>query len=440
VSRRILGAVRLILFGFLLAPHPASAQPGISRCSTTGQSLLVQDVLEAHYLWYQFLPRVDAASYDSPDAYLDAVRYRLDRGFSYITSRAANDAFYDASQFVGVGFTLRTDATELRIQQIFEGSPAQEAGLARGNRIVEINGTSVAALVAANAVDAALGPASVGVEVEIVLDTGNGGRRRVRMVKRVVTIPTVSSTQVFDIAGRRIGYLHFRNFVQPSYAALEAAFGSFRTAGVNDVVLDLRYNGGGLVDVAVHLGSLVGGALTNGNVFAELRHNPRDAARNETFRFRSALPALGLPRLVVITTRASASASEMLINALRPFIPVVVVGDATYGKPVGQNAVPFCDQILAPVTFASVNARGEGDFFDGIAADCPAPDDVDHELGNPAEGSLSVALNYIRTGSCSRSATAAVASTAAASSTEQSGSTMTAVLRPVGWRALINAY
>lgn len=430
----------LLTMGLLLVPHLASTQPGISHCSTTGQSLLVQDVLEAHYLWYQHLPRVDAASYDSPDAYLDAVRYRLDRGFSYITSRAANDAFYDASQFVGLGFSLRTDANELRIQQVFEASPAQEAGLARGNRIVEINGRSVASLVAANAVNAALGPDSVGVEVEVVLDTGNGGRRRVRMVKRVVTIPTVSSTRIFDVAGRRVGYLHFRNFVQPSYSALEAAFSTFRASAVNEVVLDLRYNGGGLVDVAVHLGSLIGGAVTNGNIFAELRHNARDAASNQTFRFRSLAPALGLSRLVVITTRASASASELLINALRPFIPVVVVGDATYGKPVGQNAVPFCDQIFAPVTFATVNARGEGDFFDGIAADCPAPDDIDHELGDPAEGSLSAALNYIRTGSCSRSATAAVSSTAAASSTAQSAGATTAVLRPVGWRALINAY
>lgn len=414
----------------------ASAQPGLSHCSTTGQNLTVQDVLETHYLWYQFVPRVDAAQYDSPEAYLDAVRYRpLDSTFSYITSRAANDAFFGDSQFVGVGFLFRTDATELRVQQVFDGSPAQEAGLARGHHIVEINGRSVASLVAANSLDAALGTETIGAEVEIVFDSANGTRRRARMVKRIVTIPTVSSTRVLDVAGRRVGYFNFRNFVQPSYAALDAAFGAFRSAGVNELVLDLRYNGGGLVDVAVHLASLIGGAVTNGNVFAEVRHNARDTARNETLRFTSATPALGLPRVFVITTRASASASELVINALRPFVHVVTIGDRTYGKPVGQYGLPFCDKVLAPVAFAMVNAQGVGNYFDGIPAECAAADDVDHELGDAAESSLETALGYIRTGSCARSS----ASAAQASVTASSDRSLSAPLL-IGWRAVVNAY
>lgn len=427
-----------VLVAALFAPTFAGAQPGASRCSTTGQNLLVQDVLETHYLWYQFLPRVDAAAFASPDAYLDAVRYPLDRGFTYITSRAANDAFYDASQFVGLGFTSRTEATRLRIQQVFEGSPAHEAGLTRGTAIVEINGQTIATLAAANAVDTALGPAIVGTQVELTVDTA-AGRRLVRLTKRLVTIPTVSSTRVLDVDGRRVGYLNFRNFVQPSYAALDAAFNTFRTAGVSDVVLDLRYNGGGLVDVAVHLASLVGGALTNGQLFAELRHNARDTALNQTFRFRSSSSALGLSRLMVITSRASASASEIVINGLRPFMPVVVVGDATYGKPVGQNAVPFCDQVLAPVTFATVNARGDGHYFDGIPADCPAIDDLDRELGDPSEASLATALRYVATGACTSRSTAAESGINGASawSVHTSGPP---TARTVGWHSLLNAY
>ncbi len=428
-----LARLAVLTLGLSFAPAVAFAQLPISRCSTTGQSLLVQDALEAHYLWYQFLPHVDAASYPSPDAYLDAVRHPLDRGFSYIQPRAANDAFFDASQFVGLGFTFRTDATELRLQQVFDGSPAHEAGLVRGSRIVEISGRSVAALIAAGAVDAALGPSTVGTEVELTLDTGGGGRRRVRLVKRVVTIPTLSSSVVFDVDGRRVAYLSLRNFVQPTYAALDSAFTQLRTLGVRDLVLDLRYNGGGIVDVATKLGSLIGGLVTNGQVFTELRYNARDSARNETLRFRSETWRLDLPRLLVITTRASASASELVINGLRPFIPVIVIGETTYGKPVGQNPVAFCDQVLAPVTFATVNARGEGDFFDGIPADCPAADDVDRQLGDPAEASLATALAYIRTGSCNRP-TAAAASTSAQTSGAMTG------MRAVGWRALINAY
>ena len=90
-----------------------------------------------------------------------------------------------------------------------------------------------------------------------------------------------------------------------------------------------------------------------------------------------------------------------MINSLRPFIPVVIVGDRTYGKPVGQYAIPFCDKILAPVSFQLRNANGEGDFFDGLPADCAAPDDLDHPIGDAMEGSLREALTVISTGACS---------------------------------------
>ena len=111
--------------------------------------------------------------------------------------------------------------------------------------------------------------------------------------------------------------------------------------GVRDLVLDLRYNGGGLVGVAQHLASLIAGVRTNGQVFAEYFHNDKNATRNRVLRFEPKPHALGLERLVVITTGASASASELVINALKPFIPVVVIGSRTYGKPVGQYQVNF---------------------------------------------------------------------------------------------------
>ena len=105
------------------------------------------------------------------------------------------------------------------------------------------------------------------------------------MTKRLVTIPTVSLSRVFTVDGRKIGYVFFRNFVRPSYEALDNAFAALKEAGVTELVLDLRYNGGGLVDVAVHLGSLIGGSLTRDQVFAVFRHNDKNTRYNETLRF-----------------------------------------------------------------------------------------------------------------------------------------------------------
>ena len=87
-----------------------------------------------------------------------------------------------------------------------------------------------------------------------------------------------------------------------------------------------------------------------------------------------------------------------MINALRPFIPVTTVGETTYGKPVGQYGITFCDKVLYPVAFTLRNALGQGDYFNGIAADCAAADDPDHQFGDPPEASLAEALTVVRTG------------------------------------------
>jgi C-terminal processing protease CtpA/Prc len=142
---------------------------------------------------------------------------------------------------------------------------------------------------------------------------------------------------------------------------------------------------------------------TEGQVFAEYSHNDKNAFRNRTLRFERKPNALALERVIVIATRASASASELVINALRPFMPVLVVGDRTYGKPVGQYVTPFCDKVLAPVAFSLRNADGQGDFFDGLQPTCVAADELDRQFGDPLEASLREALVLIDTGRCSRS-------------------------------------
>lgn len=421
----------LLLVLALLSAAPAWAQSGPRICTPTSQNAYVRDVLDEYYYWYRELPRLNPSNFASPEAFLDAARYRpLDASFSYITSRAANEAFYGESQFVGFGFSTQTSPTELRVLQVFPDSPASEAGLARGARIVEIDGRRVVDLIASGEIGGAFGASEIGVSRSIVFLTRVGEERRAALTKRVVTIPTVSLTRTFDIDGRRVGYLFFRNFVRPSFDALSEAFAALREAGATDLVIDLRYNGGGLVDVAVHLGSLVGGPVTDGRVFATFEHNDKNPALNETLRFASTPNALTLPRLFVITTRASASASELLINSLRSHIPVTVIGDATYGKPVGQYGFTFCDKVLAPVAFKLVNADGQGDYFGGILPDCVAADDPEHDLGSGEEASLREALTVIRTGSCSTPPTAFGQSRRAGPSPD----------RATGWQSIVNAW
>jgi C-terminal peptidase prc len=406
-----------------------------SNCTTLGQCTFVRDTLQAYYYWYKELPNPDPASFASPEAYLDSVRYRtLDSSFSYITSKASSDAFYSDSQFIGFGLSYkRTGDTELRLAQTFPGSPAADAGMDRGDTLLSVNGKTVADLLRTGEINTIFGAEQVGVTADLAWRDMQGRERSATLAKRLVTIPTVSQTAVLNAGGARVGYIHFRNFVQPSVEALNTAFTQLREQGATELVLDLRYNGGGLVSVAQHLAGLIAGPPLVGQVFVQFTHNDKQASRDTSYKFEAKPQALAATRLVVIATSGSASASEAIINGLRPYMDVKVVGDTTYGKPVGQYGFDFCQKVLYPVAFLVTNARGEADYFGGIVADCAAADDVDHALASPQEASLAEALYVVRNGRCSGTA-------AAQAEVQARFRARTRELKGDGWRDMLNAW
>jgi C-terminal peptidase prc len=410
---------KLLLLAALLAGScgggsPTSSTPTTSSsssaaCTTNGQVTFVRDVLQSYYYWYKELPSPDVAGFASPEAYLDAVRYRtLDSTYSYVNSKAASDAFFSESQRIIFGLAYKgTGDLELRLTETYPGSPAADAGLGRGDFLLSVNGKAVADLIRSGEIATVFGPEQIGVTADVTWRAPGGPERRATLIKRAVTIPTVAQTAVFNSGSTRVGYIHFHNFVQPSVEALNTAFQQLKDQGATDLVLDLRYNGGGLVSVAQHLAGLIAGSPLVGQVFVQFTHNDKQTSRNTAYRFESKAQALAVSRLVVIATRGSASASETIINGLRPYMDVRVVGDTTYGKPVGQYGFDFCDKVLYPVAFLVTNSRGQADYYTGIPADCAAADDVDHALADSREASLGEALTVVRTGRCSGQAAAA---------------------------------
>ncbi len=385
----------------------SSAQP--ANCTVVGQNQFVIDVMQDIYLWNDQLPQIAASDYDSPQATLAALTVPQDR-FSFITSTAADDAFFGDGQVVGlIGFSSTSPAPdEQRVTDVFEGSPADAGGLVRGDRITAVNGRPIAEVLAAEGFSASLGPNEVGVTAELSWQNVAGQNFTAVFEKAVVTIPPVSAVEVLDRPTGPIGYLLFRNFVEPAVAELDAAFATLGAAGVRELIVDLRYNGGGLLSVSEVLANLVGGEVTQGQVQYNIEYNANNSFRNQTISFRDRLRALDLERVFFIVTGASASASELVINALRPYIQVVVVGDTTFGKPVGQLGYNFCELTLRPISFRLTNALGEGDYFDGLTPDCPAADDLDRLLGDPAEAALSEVLHFLDNGRCSIPAAASM--------------------------------
>ena len=178
------------------------------------------------------------------------------------------------------------------------------------------------------------------------------------------------------------------------------------------MVVDLRYNPGGTLHSAAGIAGAVVGERGRGKVFASTHHNSRYRDRDSLERFR--IPqdgGLGSQELVVITSSASCSASELLVKGLEPYLHGAAVGSKTCGKPVGSTRLESDGWTYAEISFAVRNARGEGAYFDGLPPTCAAIDDVTHELGDPEEASLRESLHYIGTGRCSDERTVDAANT-----------------------------
>jgi carboxyl-terminal processing protease len=402
-----------VLLGLALSACGNSSDSGgtfSGECSVVNQNQFVIDTMQRWYLWYDQLPTLNPVNYSSPDAMLDAliapVRDPADR-FSYLTTQAEEDALFGDSQFVGFGFRQQTDldAGTVTVLDVFEGGPAFQGGLDRGSRLQAIDGVPIAAVLASEGgLSAALGPAEIGYQIEVIFLNQAGELLTSTLTKDTVTIPPVTGTRIFQLNGKQTGYLVLRNFVDPGVPALNNAFSQFRAAGVTQVIIDLRYNGGGLVRTLQHLANLLGSRIANssGAVFSALVYNDKNSGRNEQLLFATEplFQSLDLEALVVITTPSTASASEMLINGMDPWVDTATVGRETFGKPVGQLGFRFCEKVLRPVTFQTVNALGEGDYFDGIPPTCIAGDDVAFDFGETGEVSFDTAVHWLQFGFC----------------------------------------
>jgi carboxyl-terminal processing protease len=353
---------------------------------------------------------LDINDYTSAEALLNFLRFdpgRFDRGFSFITTAAGDEQFFGEGQFVGFGFGSKfVDPpfnTDLRLTQIFACSPAAAANFQRGQRIPQINGRTIAEINLAEGVSASLGANTEGLTRTFSMRPSSGADFQASLAKALVTIDPVPLTTIFDIAGTKVGYVDFRTFVSTADGALEQAFENFEAQGISALVIDVRYNGGGLVSTAEFLADLIGGAIANNRVLSRKRFNSDKSALNSVELFQQRAGSLTLlQQIVFITTASSASSSELVINALLPHTVLTLVGGATFGKPVGQSAFGYCDNefLLRPVTFEAVNALFEGQYYDGIQATCDVADELEFALGDPAEASLAAALSYIENGTC----------------------------------------
>jgi len=373
-------------------------EPSTTEKTQAAEKLMVA-IMREWYLWNSDLPQsVDVSKYSSPDALLDALRNTKDK-WSFIMDWDEYVSYFSEGEYIGHGISMGEDEQgNLRIAFIFKDSPLADSGVTRGWIIKSINGTTITS---ETDVSSLLGDDEVGVQNTFVFQDLNGQSHQITSAKKAISINSVLCRTALTAGGKKVGYISFETFIETSMNELAEAFGYFAGQDIDELVVDLRYNGGGLMDVATYMSGLMASGIAGGKTLVKVEHNQARSAYDTTYTIPSGVSSPSLNRVFFIASKGTASASEVLINGLKPYMDVYIVGDSTYGKPVGMYGFDLSTYGYAfvPICFKLSNANGYGDYFDGMPADAYVDDDLTHDFGDPQEAELSTVLSYITNGS-----------------------------------------
>jgi carboxyl-terminal processing protease len=364
-------------------------------------------IMEEYYYWYNLMPAVTKENYADPYTLLEAMKYKtLDR-WSYILTGDEYNAEVNGT-FVGHGIRIGLDeAGNARIAMIFTNSPLYANGVRRGWIVKKINGVDLAPILIQNdatAYNNLIGASTAGITNIFVFDKPDGTEVTITSTKTLFAINTVLAYDTLHLSSGVTGHLVFEEFFPPAPTELATAFAYFQANNITDLILDLRYNSGGYLEIAQTLASYIAGNSKAGTIFAQLSYNDKHPELNFSLPFNSTDYPLTLSRMAVITSRSTASASEDVINGLRPFVNIVTLGDTTNGKPTGMNGWDIGSAhtyYVFPVTFKVVNSQNQGDFFAGFAPSKVLADDISHDWSDRNEVCLKGAIQYLETGTFS---------------------------------------
>jgi C-terminal processing protease CtpA/Prc len=289
---------------------------------------------------------------------------------------------------------------DLRVKSVEKESPAGKAGIRRGWRITKVAGSTD--ITSSNA----------DFLVAKIYNSSNTSFTFQKPDNTTIDISLTSATYlenpifidtIYSISNKKIGYLSYNSFLGDTakiYSEFQRIFNRFASQNVNDVVIDLRYNGGGYVTVQSKLANYLVNASANGGIMMKQQYNDKYTQYNESSFFKK-IGNLNLNRVFFIVSNNTASASELLINNLKPYMDVKLVGPGkTYGKPVGYFNIPVGNEwYIFPVSFRTTNKNGEGSYFNGLPLDVQVADGLDKDWGDLNELALAATVKYITTGS-----------------------------------------
>jgi carboxyl-terminal processing protease len=366
------------------------------------------------YLWYNQIPSsFNPQTYADPNAIMTAIRaYSIEPGYSTAVDRwsyAMKKSEWD-NLSIGLGSTtannnndfglnvfFRTEG-DLRVKYVERESPAGLAGIRRGWRITKINGNTN---IATTNSDFIVTNVYESTSSTFTFQKPDGSVTDITLTAKSYQHQPVLLDSVYTTGSKKTGYLVFNSFLGDTttiYNDFQRVFNRFSQQQVSDVIIDLRYNGGGYVTVQQKLANYLINSSNTGQVMMSEQFNDKNTRYNNTARF-SKLGSVNVSRVSFIVSSNTASASELLINNLKPYMDVRLVGPSkTHGKPVGFFPVPVGDWYIFPVSFRSLNKNNEGNYFNGLQVNNVVADGLDKDWGDKNESALGFILNGITNG------------------------------------------
>ncbi len=380
---------------------------------STRQALLAH--MEDRYLWYRDLPDLDITQekYSDLGILLNDLKKQPEDRFSALVNTATQQQRIDqgVTGSFGLRFSLRSasdaenpESVDLRIAGVDDFGTVGLAGIQRGDRVIGAEGKSIDELGYNGFLDLFSEP-GLGVTRELEIRHPNGSEQSYNITRTEHALNPVRKQTIFTHpdTGRRVGYVLIEEFIRLTSDQLALYRQDYAGLGLDDLIVDLRYNSGGLVSASRDLASSIYGQTQSGDVYTELRRNDKYTQENSSFLFRQFDSAFNsLNRVFILTTGSTCSASEEVINGLRAFTEVITIGSVTCGKPYASRSFNLVPELLSVnvLDSRSVNALGEGDFYTGFVPTCEAIDDPTLPFSDPRESLVSVALYYAETGQC----------------------------------------
>ena len=355
------------------------------------------NLFQTEYFWAKETPKnLNLKNYSEPEKLINALKYKDDRWSFAVTPEAYDNVTSQKS--IGMGFSCQDISEGCLVTFVRLDSPADKIDLRRGDIVQKINNKK-----ATQELIYSKGQEEKLLSFEILRSSKQCSGK---VLPREYSYKVVASKTVKTSKNEKVGYLRLDSFLGDDkiLAQLNNAFDNFKKESIQKLIIDLRYNGGGSVDLA---SKLLDKLLLNkeGQTQFTLAWNQENRQKNTLYIFDKASNTLDLKQILFLTTNASASASELVISAIMPYLPeedVVIIGDTTHGKPVGMRGETDGDYYYFLINFVVKNALGFYDYFNGlpVTSGCSIKDDPFHEMGDKNEAMLKSALKYIDEGSC----------------------------------------